>query len=192
MSEEIMSFKDKLSQIPDAPAIQPLPIIHDIEVIKQISEDATLDEAELIWPILEASLDPNTGYGLSAIQIGIPKKVAFVLYQGKSYRLLNTRIIEYENKTIMHGEGCLTIPGKHINTERYTNITVEDDMIGKVILDEQTDGLLPVIFQHEVDHFNGNTILDRRQVPIKRLSPKIRRNDPCPCGSGKKYKKCCF
>lgn len=25
----------------------------------------------------------------------------------------------------------------------------------------------------------------------KRMSPKIGRNDPCPCGSGKKYKKCC-
>ncbi|MDR2924080.1 MAG: DnaJ domain-containing protein [Treponema sp.] len=28
-------------------------------------------------------------------------------------------------------------------------------------------------------------------VPYKRESPKIGRNDPCPCGSGKKYKKCC-
>ncbi|MFA5369945.1 MAG: preprotein translocase subunit SecA [Candidatus Omnitrophota bacterium] len=27
--------------------------------------------------------------------------------------------------------------------------------------------------------------------PIKRDEPKIGRNDPCPCGSGKKYKKCC-
>jgi uncharacterized protein YecA (UPF0149 family) len=26
----------------------------------------------------------------------------------------------------------------------------------------------------------------------KRLSGKIGRNDPCPCGSGKKYKKCCL
>ena len=25
----------------------------------------------------------------------------------------------------------------------------------------------------------------------KRIGPKIGRNDPCPCGSGKKYKKCC-
>lgn len=25
----------------------------------------------------------------------------------------------------------------------------------------------------------------------KREKPKIGRNDPCPCGSGKKYKKCC-
>ncbi len=27
--------------------------------------------------------------------------------------------------------------------------------------------------------------------PIRREEPKIGRNDPCPCGSGKKYKKCC-
>lgn len=26
---------------------------------------------------------------------------------------------------------------------------------------------------------------------VQRESPKIGRNDPCPCGSGKKYKKCC-
>jgi len=25
----------------------------------------------------------------------------------------------------------------------------------------------------------------------KREEPKVGRNDPCPCGSGKKYKKCC-
>lgn len=27
--------------------------------------------------------------------------------------------------------------------------------------------------------------------PFRREAPKIGRNDPCPCGSGKKYKKCC-
>lgn len=29
------------------------------------------------------------------------------------------------------------------------------------------------------------------QQPLVRLAPKIGRNDPCTCGSGKKYKKCC-
>lgn len=29
------------------------------------------------------------------------------------------------------------------------------------------------------------------QVSAKRTSPKIGRNDPCSCGSGKKFKKCC-
>ncbi len=28
-------------------------------------------------------------------------------------------------------------------------------------------------------------------APIRKSGPKVGRNDPCPCGSGKKYKKCC-
>ena len=28
--------------------------------------------------------------------------------------------------------------------------------------------------------------------PITNAGPRIGRNDPCPCGSGKKYKKCCL
>ncbi len=29
-----------------------------------------------------------------------------------------------------------------------------------------------------------------RQETVVRQQPKVGRNDPCPCGSGKKYKKC--
>ena len=28
-------------------------------------------------------------------------------------------------------------------------------------------------------------------VTYRRIQPRVGRNDPCPCGSGKKYKKCC-
>jgi preprotein translocase subunit SecA len=34
--------------------------------------------------------------------------------------------------------------------------------------------------------------LPQEHIPTyKREEPKVGRNDPCPCGSGKKYKKCC-
>ncbi|MDL2317435.1 SEC-C domain-containing protein [Desulfovibrio sp. OttesenSCG-928-A18] len=29
------------------------------------------------------------------------------------------------------------------------------------------------------------------QEPFRREGPRVGRNDPCPCGSGKKFKKCC-
>ena len=35
------------------------------------------------------------------------------------------------------------------------------------------------------------TVLQRRPAPEPARSIKIGRNDPCPCGSGKKYKHCC-
>jgi preprotein translocase subunit SecA len=31
----------------------------------------------------------------------------------------------------------------------------------------------------------------RKPLPARRIAPKVGRNDPCPCGSGRKYKKCC-
>jgi len=31
---------------------------------------------------------------------------------------------------------------------------------------------------------------DPKAQPFKRFGDKIGRNDPCPCGSGKKYKQC--
>ncbi len=42
---------------------------------------------------------------------------------------------------------------------------------------------------------SGNEFLDEAypfEAPYVRAEPKIGRNDPCPCGSGKKYKKCCL
>lgn len=37
-------------------------------------------------------------------------------------------------------------------------------------------------------------LMMRYQRPKQQVReyPKIRRNDPCPCGSGKKYKNCCL
>jgi len=46
-------------------------------------------------------------------------------------------------------------------------------------------------FRREGDDWyfwDGKTI---GPAPVKREEPKVGRNDPCPCGSGKKYKKCC-
>jgi preprotein translocase subunit SecA len=39
--------------------------------------------------------------------------------------------------------------------------------------------------------FSGAGDEEPRRKPVKRKSKKVGRNDPCPCGSGKKYKKCC-
>jgi preprotein translocase subunit SecA len=38
----------------------------------------------------------------------------------------------------------------------------------------------------------AGTQADKKLEPIRNLGPKIGRNDPCPCGSGKKYKQCCM
>jgi SEC-C motif-containing protein len=53
------------------------------------------------------------------------------------------------------------------------------------------------LMQHEVSQFcrvDGQWLYESGQVnakPPPREFSKIGRNEPCPCGSGKKYKKCC-
>ena len=46
---------------------------------------------------------------------------------------------------------------------------------------------------HEQQERAANTPVGRPSAPatVRRTQPKVGRNDPCPCGSGKKYKKCC-
>lgn len=38
---------------------------------------------------------------------------------------------------------------------------------------------------------NPELALPQKVETVRREEPKVGRNDPCPCGSGKKYKKCC-
>lgn len=53
------------------------------------------------------------------------------------------------------------------------------------LLDQYGAGLPPPP-ENLDDHYPEVT------APIKHTEPKVGRNDPCPCGSGKKYKKCCL
>jgi preprotein translocase subunit SecA len=40
------------------------------------------------------------------------------------------------------------------------------------------------------DAADGGKQAPQKQQTVRRTEPKVGRNDPCPCGSGKKYKKC--
>ena len=39
---------------------------------------------------------------------------------------------------------------------------------------------------------NAGSDVDAKPEPIRNRGSRIGRNDPCPCGSGKKYKNCCL
>ncbi len=39
--------------------------------------------------------------------------------------------------------------------------------------------------------YSGGEDQPQKKQPVRRANKKVGRNDPCPCGSGKKYKKCC-
>ena len=86
-------------------------------------------------------------------------------------------------------EGCATWPGKKILAERFNRIKVRYFNSNYELIVEQLQGLEALIFQHEMNHLNG---VEENVVDFTIKNTKtVGRNEPCPCGSGKKFKKCC-
>jgi preprotein translocase subunit SecA len=69
---------------------------------------------------------------------------------------------------------------------------VKTDVITKmfrvqVTREEQIQDLAP---KEQPMHFMHGSEEETSRAPVERDADKVGRNDPCPCGSGKKYKKC--
>lgn len=84
----------------------------------------------------------------------------------------------------------------------FRNLDNEDDLpLRKENLKKQYQRLEPYCdggiyyenYPQERPKAQGTIInIGAEDMPYMRASAKIGRNDPCPCGSGKKYKKCCM
>ena len=141
---------------------------------------------------LEKNLDISArngypGIGLAAPQIGINKNIAIVRIKHISLNLVNTQIEKCFDKIILKDEGCLSFPGKVENTERYQQIVIKN-LDRRYILSD----LAAVCVQHEIDHWNNKVFWDHKKPQPLIKSPKIGPNEKCFCGSGIKYKKCCY
>lgn len=106
------------------------------------------------------------GVGLAATQVGSDLRI--IVYDPKADQenrpyqvLINPRILSTEGSFISEDEGCLSVPEFRADVERAEKTVVEGlDMDGNLVTIE-ADGLLSVIFQHEIDHLDGVLFIDR-------------------------------
>jgi len=64
--------------------------------------------------------------------------------------------------------------------EHYEGELFEDEEEG--FFEDEDDGLV----EENEEEFKPSSL------PVVRSQERIGRNDPCPCGSGRKFKKCCY
>lgn len=102
---------------------------------------------------------------------------------------INPVIVSRSKGSKLFIEGCLSWPNKKIKALRSDSISVKYLNLKGELQEENISGFYAQVFQHEYNHLEGieEEILESGNL----VSDKIGRNDPCPCGSGKKYKKCC-
>ena len=117
---------------------------------------------------LAEKYDLRPGMGLSAIQIGVPKRYFVVVYEYDegmfdNYIIINPKIVSnsMEKIYVELGEGCLSV-NREVDgiVPRYARVTIEGyDMDGNKIRVRGREELA-IAFQHELDHLNGILFYD--------------------------------
>jgi len=106
------------------------------------------------------------GIGLSANQIGLNFKV-FVAEVPKSrgtskfYAVFNPKIEKVSGEIATFEEGCLSVPYKYGEVERPQKITISGFNKSGRPIKIKAWGLLARVFQHEIEHLNGQLFTDK-------------------------------
>ncbi len=122
---------------------------------------------QLLDDMYETMIAKN-GIGLAAIQVAVPMRALIINLpdeEGKQYKedlleLINPVIVESKG-TQVYTEGCLSVPEYYDDVERAEWVKVEyQDRYGnkKTI---ESDGLLAVAIQHEMDHLDGHLFIEK-------------------------------
>ena len=170
-------------------------IITEESKIRTLCEEVkTVKEGEEIGAqLLKELAESKNGIGLAANQIGINKRVCVVNVK-EPLVLINPRIVEHSEEQFRFAEGCLSFPGKHVKTGRYTSVTVEaDNHEGKMVFTADSkninDAFECACVQHEIDHLDGITMFERAMVAQPYKAPKTPgRNERVTITDGKETK----
>lgn len=166
-----------------------LPIyVYGEPVLRKISEEIDLDDAnlkQLVDDMFETMYHAN-GVGLAAPQVGKAIRIFVIDSEPFKESFPNVRIFKgaFINPIItkewgddfVFGEGCLSLPNLNEDVTRKSNIHIEYYDENGEFHDEDFDGLVARIIQHEYDHLEGRVFTDRLS-PIKKMVLKRQLSD---------------
>ena len=142
-----------------------------LSAIAEPVRNMAADEIKQLIVDLKTTVAQAKGVGIAAPQIGRSLRL-FLMCSAPSERypdapllpvtvIINPMILNFSAEQVLGWEGCLSVKGKRALVLRYTSIDVSyfDD---KCIKHNQTfTGFLARIFQHELDHLDGITFIER-------------------------------
>lgn len=143
-----------------------------------VSEDC--DMKELKENLIE-TMKNFKGIGLSANQVGIMERV-FVMYDNFSERSImacfNPQIVGESEETTYEEEGCLSYPGLFVKIRRPRAVNVEFEDENGTKQEQTLDGLESRVFQHEHDHMEGTTFIQKaNRVALDMAKKKKAKNE---------------
>ena len=113
--------------------------------------------------------DLRAGMGLSAVQVGVLKRIFVVVEEleknkFKNYIVINPKVISHSEEEIFvgEGEGCLSVDRDVEGiVPRYARMTVEAYGENGKPYQIRVREDISIAFQHEIDHLNGILFVDK-------------------------------
>ena len=168
-----------------------LPIyLYGQSVLRKVAEDITPDYPklkELIANMFDTMYNAD-GVGLAAPQIGLPIRVLVIdlspladenpAFIGFKKTMINARITNIEGEEELVEEGCLSFPGIHEKVARKSKINIQYQDEDFVLHEEEYEGYMARVIQHEYDHLEGKLFIDhisgiRKQLIKSKLNNLI-------------------
>jgi peptide deformylase len=122
-------------------------------------DEALRTEVQRMDELMQAAL----GVGLAATQVGILHRLlVYRAYPEDPTTALVNPVLEWVSEELEAAEeGCLSIPGVHVEVERPARVRVRALDLRGAELQIEAEGLEARVIQHEIDHLDGVLILDR-------------------------------
>jgi peptide deformylase len=136
----------------------PVDNVHDVEILQIIEA-------------MQNTLAASSGVGIAAPQIGESRRIIIIASRPtprypsapliEPTAMINPGFQVLSETKEKDWEGCLSIPGIRALVPRYREILIHyTDQQGGLI-ESRLSGFVARIFQHEIDHLEGKTYLDR-------------------------------
>ena len=150
------------------------------ERMREVERMILLRVVDNLWMDQIDAMDQlKEGIGLRAL--GQQDPVA--AYAQEGFEMFDSMINEIKEETVTY---CYSVT---VETETERHAVIE---IGAESKADDVDSNLLAAMQGGMEEDAEIPEREYRQDTVRRNHPKIGRNDPCPCGSGKKYKNCCM
>jgi peptide deformylase len=130
------------------------------QTVGKLVIDRTYQNTQLANELIKFMNQAN-GIGLAAPQVGHSARLFVMQINNKPKAYFNPEIVGFSETSEEFDEGCLSFPAKHCIIKRPSAIQVRYQTASGNVIEENLTGLEARCYQHELDHLNGITMLDR-------------------------------
>lgn len=149
--------------------------VYPAPILKKVSEPFETPLPENIKAIGDKMVElmyQEGGIGLAANQAGFDRRM--IVYDLSDDRndphiLINPEIVSCSKDKVDSDEGCLSFPEIQGVVKRNASVTVKGLNTSGEEVSVEASELMAAMFQHEIDHLNGITFVDRLGMTSKMM-----------------------